>query len=192
MGWQRMRWLIGVSLVAQLVKNLPAVQETRVQSLGREDPLEKETATHSSILVWKISWTKKPGGLQSMGSQKGGHNWATNTHTTQWTWDWASSGRWWRTGKSGLLQSMGSKRVEQDLVSEQQQTPKVFLGDSVVKNPPARAGDAGSIPGSGKIPRRRKWQPTPVFLPGKSHGQRRLVGYSQWGRKRVRHDWVTK
>ena len=58
------------SLVAQSVKNLPAVQETRVQFLGREDPLEKEMATHSSILAWKISWTEEPGGLQSMGSGK--------------------------------------------------------------------------------------------------------------------------
>ena len=55
------------SLVAQSVKNLPAVQETWVQSLGWEDPLEKEMATHSSILAWEISWTEKPGGLQSMG-----------------------------------------------------------------------------------------------------------------------------
>ena len=68
------------SLVAQLVKNLPAVQETRVWSLGWEDPLEKEMATHSSILAWKISWTEKPGGLQSMGSQRVGHDWATNTN----------------------------------------------------------------------------------------------------------------
>ena len=55
------------SLVAQSVKNLPAVQETRLRSLGWEDPLEKEMATHSSILAWKISWTEEPGGLQSMG-----------------------------------------------------------------------------------------------------------------------------
>ena len=64
----------GASLVAQLVKNLPAVQETRVRSLGWEDPLEKEMATHSSILAWKISWTEEPGGLQSMGSQRVGHD----------------------------------------------------------------------------------------------------------------------
>ena len=63
-----------VSLVAQSVKNLPAVQETWVQSLGWEDPLEKEMATHSSILAWKISWTEEPGGLQSMGSQRVGHD----------------------------------------------------------------------------------------------------------------------
>ena len=53
------------SLAAQLVKNLPAVQETWVRSLGLEDPLEKEMATHSSILAWKISWTQEPGGLCS-------------------------------------------------------------------------------------------------------------------------------
>ena len=62
------------SLVAQLVKNLPAVQETWDQSLSWEDPLEKEMATHSSILAWKISWTEEPGGLQSMGLQRVGHN----------------------------------------------------------------------------------------------------------------------
>ena len=53
---------------------LPAVQETWVQSLGWEDPLEKEMATHSGILAWKISWTEKPGGPQSMGSQRVGHD----------------------------------------------------------------------------------------------------------------------
>ena len=59
---------------------LPAVQETRVWSLGCEDPLEKETATHSRILAWKISWTEVPGGLKSMGSQRVRHDWATNTN----------------------------------------------------------------------------------------------------------------
>ena len=57
------------SLVAQSVKNLPAVQETQVRSLGQEDPLEKEMANHSSILAWKISWTEESGRLQSMRSQ---------------------------------------------------------------------------------------------------------------------------
>ena len=52
--------------MARTVKNLPAVQEMRVQSLGQEDPLEKGMATHSSILVWEIPWTEEPGGLQSM------------------------------------------------------------------------------------------------------------------------------
>ena len=58
------------SLVAQSVKNLPIVQETRVQSLGWEDPLEKERATHFSILAWKIPWTEEPCRLQSIGSQR--------------------------------------------------------------------------------------------------------------------------
>ena len=56
--------------MAQTVKNLPVVQETRVRSQGREDPLEKRMATHSSILAWRIPWTEEPGGLQSVGSQK--------------------------------------------------------------------------------------------------------------------------
>ena len=59
-----------VSLVAQMVKNPPAVQKTWVQSLSWEDPLEKGMATHSSILAWIIPWTEEPGGLQSMGSQE--------------------------------------------------------------------------------------------------------------------------
>ena len=58
------------------------------------------------------------------------------------------------------------------------------------KESACNAGDAGSVPGSGRFPWRREWQPTPVFLPGESHGQRRLVVYSTWV-ERVRHDWVT-
>ena len=60
--------------MAQMVKDLPAVQETWVQSLGWEDPLEKEMTTHSSILTWEIPWTEEPGRLQSMGSHKVRHN----------------------------------------------------------------------------------------------------------------------
>ena len=61
-------------IVVQLVKNLPAIQKTEVQSLGRENPLEKEMATHSSILAWKTPWTEKPGGLHPMGWQRVGHD----------------------------------------------------------------------------------------------------------------------
>ena len=67
------------SLVAQLVKNLTAMQETWVRSLGQEDPLDKGTATNSSILAWRNSWTEEPGGLKSMGSQRVRHDWATNS-----------------------------------------------------------------------------------------------------------------
>ena len=70
-----------VSLVAQLVKNPPAMQETWVPSLGWEDLLEKGKATHSSILAWRIPWTEEPGGLWSMWSQRVRYNWATNTFT---------------------------------------------------------------------------------------------------------------
>ena len=62
------------SQVAQIVKNLSAMWETQVRSLGQEDPLEKGMATHSSILAWRIPWTEEPGGLQSKGSQRVGHD----------------------------------------------------------------------------------------------------------------------
>ena len=69
--------ILGASLVAQMVKNLPAmwensaIRETLVQSLGQEDSLQEEMATHSRVLVWRVPWTQKPGGLPSMGSQSG-------------------------------------------------------------------------------------------------------------------------
>ena len=71
---QELRNVYWASLVAQTVKHLPTMWETQVQSLGWEDPLEKEMATHSSILAWKIPWTEDPGRLQSMGSQRVGHD----------------------------------------------------------------------------------------------------------------------
>ena len=71
------------SLVAQMVKHLSAMQETRVWALGWEDPLEKEMGVHSSILAWKIPWTAEPGRLPSMGSQRVGHDWATSLSTHQ-------------------------------------------------------------------------------------------------------------
>ena len=69
------------SLVAQTVKNPPAMRETQVPSLGGKYPLEKETATHSSNLAWRILWTEKLGRLQSMGSQRVGHDGETFTFT---------------------------------------------------------------------------------------------------------------
>ena len=66
--------MVRVSLVAQMVKNLPAIQKTQVQSPGQEDPLEKGVTTHSSILAWEIPWTDEPGGLQSMGSLRVRHD----------------------------------------------------------------------------------------------------------------------
>ena len=78
-SWSR-HWcwlhILRASLVAQRLKHLPAMQETWVWFLGWEDPLEKEMATQSSILAWRIPWTEEPGGLQSTGSQRVGHDWA--------------------------------------------------------------------------------------------------------------------
>ena len=70
----RQGFLFGASLVAQTVKRLSTMQATRVQSLGLEDLLKKEMATHSSILAWKISWTEEPGGLPSVGLHRVGHD----------------------------------------------------------------------------------------------------------------------
>ena len=73
---KEVRSQLGLPLVAQRVENLPAMQETQLPSLGREDPLEEEMTPHSRILAWRISWTEEPGGLQSMGSQE--------LDTTEW------------------------------------------------------------------------------------------------------------
>ena len=73
-GFQIHIFIAIAPLVAQRLKCLPEMQETRVRSLGQEDPLEKEMATHSSILVWRIPWKEEPGRLQSMGSQRVGHD----------------------------------------------------------------------------------------------------------------------
>ena len=129
----------GASLVAQRLKCLPAMWETWVRSLGREDPLEKEMATHSSTLAWRIPWTEEPGGLQSTGSQRVRHIWATSI---------------------SLSFSLGV----QTIICLQCRRPEF--------NPWAQ-----------KIPWRREWQPTPVFLLGEFHGQRILAGFSPWGCK---------
>ena len=70
--------------MAQTLKHLSAVRETRFRSLDWEDPLQKEMATHSSILSWRIPWTEEPGRLQSTGTQRVGHDQATNTFTLWW------------------------------------------------------------------------------------------------------------
>ena len=74
-------WAVRVSQVTQWVKNSPAMQEVQVQSLGWEDPLEEDMATHSSILAWRIPWTEEPGGLQSIGSWRVEHDWNDLVHT---------------------------------------------------------------------------------------------------------------
>ena len=77
LNWTEYKGFITVNLVAQLVKNPTAMQKTPFRSLGWQDPLQKRMATHSSILAWRIPWTEDPGGLQSLGSQRIRHDWAT-------------------------------------------------------------------------------------------------------------------
>ena len=67
--------------VSQVVKNLPVMQETQVQSVGQEDPLEKGMATHSCIFAWRIPWIEEPDRLQSIESQRAGHDWSALVHT---------------------------------------------------------------------------------------------------------------
>ena len=117
------------SLVAQTVKNLPAVQETLLGSLGWEDPLEKGMAIHCSIHAWRIPWTEEPGGLQSVGSQRAGHGWATDSTTTTCFPEKFTYIKLW-------------------VISTKPWASQVAL---VVKNPPVKAGDTGDthwIPGS--------------------------------------------
>ena len=82
------------SLVAQMVKNLPAMWETRVWSLGGEDPLEKEMATHSSILAWRIPWTEEPSGLLSIRLQTVRHDWVTKPQSNAYMWNLENWYRW--------------------------------------------------------------------------------------------------
>ena len=92
--------LCWASLVAQTVKHLSAMQETWVQSLGWEDPLEKEMAAHSSILAWKIPWTAEPARLQFMGSQRVRHDWVTSLHFLCVTL-WLGANQWLAEAKPG-------------------------------------------------------------------------------------------
>ena len=115
------------SLVAQRVEHLPTMWETRVQSLGWEDLLEKEMATHSSILAWKIPWMEEPGGLQSMGLQRVGHNWAVSLSLftcMHWRRKWQPTpvflpgesqgrGAWW-TAVYGVAQSQTRLKLQQE------------------------------------------------------------------------------
>ena len=79
--YQKEGTYVNIELVAQMMKNLLAMWETQDQSLGREDPLEKGMAIHSSVLAWRIPWTEESGRLQATESQRVGHNRATNTST---------------------------------------------------------------------------------------------------------------
>ena len=158
------------SQVAQMIKNLPAIQKTWVQSLGQQDPLEKGMATHSSIIAQRIAWTEEPGGPQSTGLQRVRHDWMTNTCTSLhiccicnihllypfvcwWTLTlFLKSWLQWIT----LQGTWGCRYLSKTLIS--------FLWWAYVWS---------------------HLQPTPVFLPGEFHGQRSLENYSPWDCKEL-------
>ena len=126
-GSREYRWSsLKPQLVAQMVKNLPAMWDTWVQSLGGKDPLEREMATYSSVLAWEIPWTEEPGGLQSTGSQRVGPNRVTNTFTFIHHWGLP----WWLSSKKNLpvmqetqVQSLG----QEDSPGERNGNPSSIL-----------------------------------------------------------------
>ena len=97
--WTCVRWFSG-----SVAKNLPVMHKTWIWSLGQEDSLKKGVATHSSILAWRISWTEESGELQSMGSQRVGHDWATNTTLGDL--------RWWLVEEVGLCSELDAIRKQ--------------------------------------------------------------------------------
>ena len=126
-----------------MVKDLPAIQETQVRSLGQEDPLEKKMATHSSILAWRIPWTEEPGRLQSMRSQRVGHNWAANTFTFMMKYD------------GGGLVAKLCPIIWNIVITKQLGLYGGFPGSSHAKESSCNArlaGDTGSIPGLVRSP----------------------------------------
>ena len=146
-GFAKSYGILRKSLVAQMVKNLSPVQETWVQFVGQEDPLEKGMATHSSILAWRIPIDRGTWQAAVHGVEK-------SQHMIFWGFPGGT------TGKKPIFQRRRHKGYRFD-------------------------------PWIGKISWRRAWQPTPVFLPGKSHGQRSLAGYSPWGRQELDTTEVT-
>ena len=139
-----------------MVKNLPAMRESWVQSLGWEDPLEKGMVTYFSILAWRIPWTKEPGGLQSIGSQIVGHDWVTPFHFQPEA----------RYNKGFKIPHQLNQNLTLDNFLAHfppLHLPHVHswasLVAQIVKNPPANAGNVGSTPGSGRSPGEKNGNP---------------------------------
>ena len=147
-----------------MVKNLPAMQETWIWSLGWEDLLEKGMASHSSILACRIHWTEEPGGLQSIGPQRVRHEWVTSLSLFTFT-------HWRRQWHPTPVLLPGKPHGQRSLVGCNP------WGHEVGHN------WATSLSLFTFMHWRRKWQPTPVFLPGESQGWGSLVGCRLWGRK---------
>ena len=173
-----------------MVKRLPAMQETRVQFLGWEDPLEKEMAIHSSTLAWKIPWTEEPDRLQSMGSQRVRHDWATSLSfpftrahvfmitTHPWNPSELSHGLYSLEVKWSEVKSLSRVRLFATPWTVAYQAPQSmeFSRQEYWSGLP--------FPSPGDLPN-PEIEPTSVFWPGEFHGRRSLVGYSPRGRKEL-------
>ena len=168
------------------------MQETWVQSLGREDPLEEGMAIHFSILAWRIPQTEEPGGLQSMGSKRVRHDrrdWAPAGHRVDFHGKLEASkghcasslsprvfdSQVWEWGSTFSARVTFESSQDHTIVSLSLFTLWTSLVTQMVNNP--RATQETWVR---KILWRREWLPTPVFLPGKSHRQRSLKGYCPW------------
>ena len=147
---------------------------------------EKAMAPHSSTLTWKIPWMEETGRLQSLGSLRVRHDWATSLslfhfHALEKETATHSSVLAWRipgAGEPGGLTSMGSHRVRHD------------WSDLAAAAANERDKRDRFNPWVGKIPWKKTWQPTPVFLSGESHGLRSLAGYSPQGLSRIVRGWL--
>ena len=151
------------------------MQETQVRSMGGEDLLEKEMAPHSSIFAWEIPGTEEPGRLQSMGSQRVRHDWATSLSLFL-----LCTGE----GNGNPLQCSCLENPRDGLALSRTWLKWLTYQQKQIRLPWWLSGKESACqcrrcrfdPWVGKISWRRKWQPTPVFLPGKSQGQRSLAG----------------
>ena len=150
-------------LVAQRLKRLPAMQEIWVWSLGQEDPLEKEIATHSSILAWRIPWTEEPDGLQSTGSQRVGHDWVTslftftNNNISSFTWSlwdlvsyvWSDilllGNGTWKIWQNEEQWDKGRKRCWHDLLPVLNPLPYALLPSTSAEGEPLKPGHASTL-----------------------------------------------
>ena len=170
------------------------MQETWVRSLGQEDPLEKEMATHTSILAWRIPWTEEPGRLQSMGSQRVRHDWATSLHFTSLHTNTSRIGRESFHFALASTENYHLTKISANLTGEKAMaTHSSTLAWKIQwTEKPAGLRSMGSLRVGHDwatslslftfMHWRRKWQPTPVFLPGESQGWGSLVGCCLWGR----------
>ena len=149
--------------------------------ISLEGMMLKLKLQYSGHLMRRVDLLEKTlmlGGIggRRKGDDRGWDSWMASL--TRWTWVWVSSGSWWWTGRPGVLRFIGSQRVGHDWATD-------LIWSDLNSNYKINSKIVKSLPWG------RKWQPPPVFLPGKLHGQKNLAGYSPWGSQRFRHDWAS-